>query len=193
MLVFITESTRQYIIAFDTAYHVSTYAERAAMRILGQSGSIYITGKSGSGKTRTGISILAAMSNKTNRIPMILTSAKHWNYIPQKKVGKERYIIMIDDIFGSCNLVSARVDEWSRQFDMMCPSVESGHVLLVLVSRSGIGAHQVPSLRKYKIMQNTSVIDLDEGPYSLRNYEKVKLVRMYVQGQLVLSKKTYRK
>ncbi|XP_046553630.1 uncharacterized protein LOC124263061 [Haliotis rubra] len=193
MLQQILESTKQYITHFDAAKHVSTYAERTAMRILEQSGAIYMTGKSGSGKTRIGLAILAAISEKTDRIPIILTSAKQWNYIPQGNVGKDSYTIMIDDIFGSWSVVNARVDEWSRRFDIMWPTVESGQVLLVLVSRSGIGAHHMPSLQKYKIIRNAHMIDLDEGPYALRYFEKVKLVRKYCAMEIGASQEDIEK
>ncbi|XP_067679439.1 uncharacterized protein [Haliotis asinina] len=185
----IAKSTQLLIHHDDPSRFVSTFAERSALKILKSFGSVFIKGKSGSGKSRIGLKILDDISKEKGVQPLILTSCTEWKLVPQTE-GK--YVVMLDNIFGSSSLVQTRVDEWSRLFDIMWPAVESGHIYLIVTSRPEISAQCESQVKKYKLINNIKCITLDSGPYALRHGEKKKLMRMYC-GKLTISDEEIRK
>ncbi|XP_046556818.1 uncharacterized protein LOC124266047 [Haliotis rubra] len=182
----IAQTTRILINHDGPSQFVSTFAERAALKILKSYGSIFIKGNLVQVKSRIGLKLLDDISKEKGVQPLILTSYREWNLVPTaegKKTdatpGSPKYVVMIENIFGSSNLVQTRVDEWSRLFDIMWPAVESGHIYLILTSRPDISAQCESQVKKYKLIENIQCITLDSGLYALRNGEKKKLMRMY--------------
>ncbi|XP_071118292.1 uncharacterized protein [Haliotis cracherodii] len=182
----IIQSTELLIRHDDPSQYVSTFAERAALKILKSFGCIFIKGKSGSGKSKIGLKLLDVVAREKSVQPAILTSFRQWNLIPQSKENEPKYVVMIENIFGCSNFVQTTVEEWSRLFDIMWPAVESGLIYLILTSRPEISAQCESRVKKYKLMENIQCITLDSGTYALRKGEKKKLMRMYC-GKLTFS------
>ncbi|XP_048254157.1 uncharacterized protein LOC124119133 isoform X2 [Haliotis rufescens] len=189
----ICETTQAMIAQHDTVY-VSTYGERMALKHLQQRGAIFMKGRPGSGKSRLGLKLLADVSRLTDRKPVVLTSAEQWRDIPQKQNDEEsgnpanRYVVMIDDIFGSTNFVESRFDEWTGVFDVMHPSVESGHVMLVLASRPDISHQCQARLNKYKLTRHMFYLTLDEDELTLRPREKMMLLKSICETKVKFTK-----
>ncbi|XP_048254161.1 uncharacterized protein LOC124119118 [Haliotis rufescens] len=189
----ICETTQAMIGQHDTVY-VSTYGERMALKHLQQRGAIFMKGRPGSGKSRLGLKLLADVSRLTDRKPVVLTSAEQWRDIPQKQNDEEsgkpanRYVVMIDDIFGSTNFVESRFDEWTGVFDVMHPSVESGHVMLVLASRPDISDQCQARLNKYKLTRHMFYLTLDEDELTLRPREKMMLLKSICETKVKFTK-----
>ncbi|XP_046554913.1 serine/threonine-protein phosphatase 6 regulatory ankyrin repeat subunit A-like [Haliotis rubra] len=171
------DSTNELMSYDDTAY-VSTYYERSSLRLLTDHGRIFIKGRSGSGKSRLGLRLLSKLSEDNSRVPVLLTSAEEWKLIP-KRTGRDRrrYIVMLDNIFGSSNLVPSRVGEWEKTFNIMWPSIESQHILLVITSRPEISVKCEDELKKYNLMKDMPCVTLDEGEYALQHSEKRKMLQ----------------
>lgn len=148
------------------------------MRLLTEHGRIFIKGRSGSGKSRLGLRLLATLSENKSRTPVLLTSAEEWKLIPKTTAhDRPRYIVMLDDVFGSSNFVPSRVDGWKRTFDIMWPSIESKHIFLVITSRPEISIQCEKELKKYDLMQDMPCVTLDEGEYILQESEKKKMLQ----------------
>ncbi|XP_048244663.1 uncharacterized protein LOC125376783 [Haliotis rufescens] len=185
----ICETTQTMITQHESVY-VSTFGQRLALKHLQHRGAIFMKGRSGSGKSRLGLRLLADVSRLTHRIPIVLTAAEQWRDIPQKPKnvasGKpaNNYVVLIDDIFGSTNFVESRFDEWTRVFDVMHPSVESGHVMLVLTSRPDISDQCQSRLKKYKLNSHMFHLTLDEGEFTLRPKEKKLLLKRICQTKV---------
>ncbi|XP_067668300.1 uncharacterized protein [Haliotis asinina] len=181
----ITDATRALIQYEDRRKHVSTFYERSALRLLRRTGSIFIKGKSGSGKSNLGLRLLAQIRLETERTPVVITSASQWNIIP--KSGKERYIVMLDDIFGSSSMVQARVDEWLAKFNTIWPLIETGRLFIVLTSRPEIYDQCAKQLNTTTLMRSIKCLTLDKGEFKLRVSEKKRFLKLYC-GKSGLSK-----
>ncbi|XP_048247426.1 ankyrin-2-like [Haliotis rufescens] len=173
----IIDATRTLIQYEDARKHVSTFCERSALRMLKQKGSIFIKGKSGSGKSSLGLRLLAHMESETKRTPVVITSATQWNIIP--KSGKEKYIVMLDDIFGSSSMVQTHVDRWLAKFNTMWPLIETGHLFIVLTSRPEIYDQCAKQVNKNILMKSITSITLDKDEFTLRVSEKIRFLKLY--------------
>ncbi|XP_046566293.1 alpha-latrocrustotoxin-Lt1a-like [Haliotis rubra] len=173
----ITDATRTLIQYQDARKHVSTYYERSALKILRRTGSIFIKGKSGSGKSNLGLRLLAHINSETKRTPVVITSASQWNTIP--KSGKENYIVMLDDIFGSSSMVQTRVDEWLGKFNTMWPFIETGRIFIVLTSRPEIYDQCAKQLNTTILMRNIKCLTLDKDEFKLRESEKKRFLKLF--------------
>ncbi|XP_046581184.1 uncharacterized protein LOC124288655, partial [Haliotis rubra] len=179
----------EHSLKHDRTEYVSTYAERSALRLLTDCGCIFLKGMSGSGKSRLGRRLLEKMSKMEGRTPLLLTSADEWSLIPKNgKTDKsrsksERYIVMIDDIFGLTNFSQSHFADWTRKFDIMWPSIESGHIFLILTSRSEITAQCQYRLNKHNLMTKICHFLIDDGEYTLQNKEKEKMLKVVCHGK----------
>ncbi|XP_048241358.1 uncharacterized protein LOC124125871 [Haliotis rufescens] len=169
----------------DSNKHVSTNGERSAYNLIQQQGSVFIKGKSGSGKSTLGLTILARVSRETSRSPVVLSSWNEWNLIPKvnhenhqgdESTEQKKYVVLIDDIFGSSNLVESDVNIWVKLFDRLWQNVESGHVWLVITSRSEICLQCDAKIRKYKLIKTIQCMVLDEGEYVFTPGEKLEMI-----------------
>ncbi|XP_067669429.1 uncharacterized protein [Haliotis asinina] len=184
----ITDATRALIQYEDPRKHVSTFYERSALKLMRRTGSIFIKGKSGSGKSNLGLRLLAHFSAETQRTPVVITSASQWNIIP--KSGKERYIVMLDDIFGSSSMVQTRVDEWLAKFNTIWPLIETGRLFIVLTSRPEIYDQCAKQLKTTTLMRSIKCLTLDKGEFKLRVSEKKRFLKLYC-GKSGLSKEDF--
>ncbi|XP_046548556.1 serine/threonine-protein phosphatase 6 regulatory ankyrin repeat subunit C-like [Haliotis rubra] len=173
----ITDATRTLIQYQDARKHVSTFYERSALKILRRTGSIFIKGKSGSGKSNLGLRLLAHINSETKRTPVVITSASQWNTIP--KSGKENYIVMLDDIFGSSSMVQTRVDEWLGKFNTMWPFIETGRIFIVLTSRPEIYDQCAKQLNTTILMRNMKCLTLHKDEFKLRESEKRRFLKLF--------------
>ncbi|XP_071083905.1 uncharacterized protein [Haliotis cracherodii] len=122
--------------------HVSTHTEDVTYRHLTEKGCVVIRGRSGSGKSHLGYTLLQRVSKAFSRKPVKISSPEEWNYIPKrndmtvssvkptvpKSGDTSNYVVMIDDIFGSSNLIQHNLDQWRQKFDLVWPSVENDDV-----------------------------------------------------------------
>ncbi|XP_046566195.1 serine/threonine-protein phosphatase 6 regulatory ankyrin repeat subunit A-like [Haliotis rubra] len=159
--------------------NVSTYTERAAFRHLKTCGSIIIKGRSGSGKSHLGYTLLERVAKSCSRIPVKVSSPKEWNYIHKSRTSDaKKYVVMVDDIFGRTNLIQSSLDEWRQKFDLVWPLVESGQIWLVMTSRPEIISQGEPEIFRYEVINKAKQIVLDEGKYRLRESEKLQFLEI---------------
>ncbi|XP_067658353.1 uncharacterized protein [Haliotis asinina] len=156
--------------------YVSTGSARTAFRLLHQYGSIFIKGKSGSGKTRLALRLLSHISKKTGRKPVNISQWEQWDYIP-KTFNKTKFVVLIDDIYGSDNLNNDRIRECERYFDIMWPQVESGDIFCILTSRSEIAILCKYRMKKYDIVKKALCVDMDGNKYPLTSNEKGNMLK----------------
>ncbi|XP_046581204.1 uncharacterized protein LOC124288676 [Haliotis rubra] len=90
---------------------------------------------------------------------------------------------MIDDIFGLTNFSQSHFADWTRKFDIMWPSIESGHIFLILTSRSEITAQCQYRLNKHNLMTKICHFLIDDGEYTLQNKEKEKMLKVICHGK----------
>ncbi|XP_071109941.1 uncharacterized protein [Haliotis cracherodii] len=176
---------RNLTIQEDSRKHVSTKAEMSAYILIQQKGSVFIKGKSGSGKSTLGRKILARISREKRRLPIVLSSWNDWNLIPKVNhenhdrdnvAGQKKYVVLIDNIFGSSSLVDSYVDSWVQLFDRIWQNVVSGHVWLVITSRPEICSQCDEKIGKYQLMKTIQCMVLDEEKYDLTREEKLQMV-----------------
>ncbi|XP_067686415.1 uncharacterized protein [Haliotis asinina] len=177
----IKESTKALIKSHDMSSQVSTFVERYALRTmkrLNYHGSLFIKGRHGTGKSKLGLHLLSKLSKESKRTPLVLTLADDWHLIPKTGRHSEKiqrkYLVMIDDMFGSSNFSKTVLDKWEKLFDLMWPTVESGLISLIVTSRTDIFSKCHCRVMKYKLMKNMIMLDLD-GKHALRPTEKNKL------------------
>ncbi|XP_046566153.1 uncharacterized protein LOC124274831 [Haliotis rubra] len=91
-------------------------------------------------------------------------------------VRQQKYVVMVDDIFGRTNLIQSSLDEWRQKFDLVWPLVESGQIWLVMTSRPEIISQGEPEIFGYEIINKAKEIILDEGKYRLQESEKLKFL-----------------
>ncbi|XP_046554978.1 uncharacterized protein LOC124264283 [Haliotis rubra] len=166
----------------NSQQHVSTRAERSVMRLFTSSGSVYIEGKSGSGKSRLAIRLMSKISKETGRTPIILSAWQQWDVIPKRSANdssgpSEKFIVLIDDIYGTSNLDPQQVVGCERYFDMMWPHALPGDIFFVLTSRSDISALCNSKVKTSPLIRKAIHIDLDGSKYSLTASEKRKMLR----------------
>ncbi|XP_071086975.1 uncharacterized protein [Haliotis cracherodii] len=73
--------------SMDASKHVSTHAEGAAYKHLVEQGCVVIRGRSGSGKSHMGYTLLQRASKQFPRKPVKISSPDEWNYLP-KSMGQ---------------------------------------------------------------------------------------------------------
>ncbi|XP_071109778.1 uncharacterized protein [Haliotis cracherodii] len=167
----LVSSTWELIDEAEAKPYVSTRTARTAFRLLHQYGSIFIKGKSGSGKTRLALRLLSHISKKTGRKPVNISQWQQWDFIP-KTYNKTKFVVLIDDIYGSNNLNGDRIQECERYFDIMWPQVESGDIFCILTSRSEIAILCKYRMKKYDIVKKALCVDMDGNKYPLTSNEK---------------------
>ncbi|XP_048243699.1 uncharacterized protein LOC124125868 isoform X2 [Haliotis rufescens] len=164
--------------SMDASKHVSTHAEGAAYKRLLEQGCVVIRGRSGSGKSHMGYTLLQRASKQFPRTPVKISSPDEWNYLPKSSNPKsdvtiDKYIVMIDDIFGSTNLIQHNLDQWRQKFDLVWPQVESGQIWLVITTRPEIITLAGSSFHRYNIFTSSGSILLDEKLHCLTKDEKL--------------------
>ncbi|XP_048239578.1 uncharacterized protein LOC124112111 isoform X2 [Haliotis rufescens] len=171
----------------DSTKHVPTYTERAAYRHLKACGSVIIRGRSGSGKSHLGYTLLERIAKSSSRIPLKVSSPDEWNYIHKSSTSDEKFVVLVDDIFGRTNLIQSSLEEWRKKFDVVWPFVESGQIWLVVTSRPEIITQGEPEIFGYEVINKSKEIILDDGVYRLREEEKLqfldKLCGKYVRKE----------
>lgn len=161
----------------DSKKLISTFAERTSHLFLKHFGSLFIKGISGSGKSNIGLQLLKRVSSDTGRVPLILTSPTQWDMIP--KSGETKYILMLDNLFGSSNLVQPLVDKWLNMFSIMWPIVEKGHVFLILTSRPDVYNQCAKQVNSNILMQRIKCVTLDKDTCRLRVNEKKRFLKVF--------------
>ncbi|XP_071115557.1 serine/threonine-protein phosphatase 6 regulatory ankyrin repeat subunit C-like [Haliotis cracherodii] len=184
----IIDSTEMMIKREDSDKHISTYAERSALRHLKNTGCVFLKGRSGTGKSRVALSLLSQVGKETERKPLLLSFPQQWKDIPVGK-SKGKYVVLIDDIFGSSNLFQSQVDDWSKVLKIMNAVVESGNIFLVLTSRPEISAQCEKKMKTHELFKRIKCVTLDDGEFSLRVSEKQKLLEKYFGRKIRLSEK----
>ncbi|XP_046347336.2 ankyrin-2-like [Haliotis rufescens] len=179
------ESTRALMEYEHSGKHVSTYAERSAFRTLKRFGCLFIKGISGSGKSNLGLRLMAGIASETSRTPVIITAPSEWNMIPQ--TGQTKYIVMLDDIFGSSNMIQGHVDRWLRTFNIIWPIVEAKHIFLIMTSRPDVYDQCASQVDTSILMQHLKCITLDKDEYKLKVNEKKRFLKVYC-GRSCISK-----
>ncbi|XP_048239895.1 uncharacterized protein LOC124112131 isoform X2 [Haliotis rufescens] len=161
----------------DSTKHVPTYTERAAYRHLKACGSVIIRGRSGSGKSHLGYTLLERIAKSCSRIPVKVSLPNEWNYIHKSSTSDaKKFVVLVDDIFGRTNLIQSSLEEWRKKFDVVWPLVESGQIWLVITSRPEIITQGEPEIFGYEVINRSKEIILDEGVYRLREVEKLKFL-----------------
>ncbi|XP_067653529.1 uncharacterized protein [Haliotis asinina] len=166
----------------NSQQYVSTRAERTVMRLFTSSGSVYIEGKSGAGKSRLAIRLMSKISKETGRTPIFLSSWHQWDVIPKRSDSDnsgpaEKFVVLIDDIYGTSNLDPQQVLGCERYFDMMWPHAVSGDIFFILTSRSDISAVCNSRVKSSPLIRKAIHINLDGSKYSLTTSEKRKMLR----------------
>ncbi|XP_067662753.1 ankyrin-3-like [Haliotis asinina] len=174
----IIDATEMLMKREDPDKHVSTYAERTALKHLKNTGCVFIKGRSGTGKSRVALSLLSQIQKDTGRIPLLLAFPQQWKDVPVGK-SKGQYVVLIDDIFGSSNLFQSQVDDWSKVLKIMNAVVELGHIFLVLTSRPEISAQCEKRMKTHELFKRIKCVTLDDGEFSLRVSEKQKIMEKY--------------
>ncbi|XP_067661064.1 serine/threonine-protein phosphatase 6 regulatory ankyrin repeat subunit C-like [Haliotis asinina] len=174
----IIDATEMLMKREDPDKHVSTYAERTALKHLKNTGCVFIKGRSGTGKSRVALSLLSQIQKDTGRIPLLLAFPQQWKDVPVGK-SKGQYVVLIDDIFGSSNLFQSHVDDWSKVLKIMNAVVELGHIFLVLTSRPEISAQCEKRMKTHELFKRIKCVTLDDGEFSLRVSEKQKIMEKY--------------
>ncbi|XP_071114654.1 uncharacterized protein [Haliotis cracherodii] len=188
LLQHLIEETSLKIRSRDSTKHVPTYTERAAYRHLKACGSVIIRGRSGSGKSHLGYTLLERIAKSCSRIPVKVSSPDEWNHIHKSSTSDaKKFVVLVDDIFGRTNLIQSSLDEWRKKFDVVWPLVESGQIWLVITSRPEIITQGEPEIFGYEVINRSKEIILDEGVYCLREEEKLqfldKLCGKYVRKE----------
>ncbi|XP_046580772.1 uncharacterized protein LOC124288297 [Haliotis rubra] len=182
----IIDATEMLMKCEDPDKHVSTYAERTALKHLKNTGCVFIKGRSGTGKSRVALSLLSQIEKDTGRIPLVLSFPQQWKDVPLGK-SKGQYVVLIDDIFGSSNLFQSQVDDWSKVLKIMNAVVELGNIFLVLTSRPEISAQCEKRMKKHELFKRIKCVTLDDGEFSLRVSEKQKIMEKYFGRKVRLS------
>ncbi|XP_046554886.1 uncharacterized protein LOC124264190 [Haliotis rubra] len=182
----IIDATEMLMKREDPDKHVSTYAERTALKHLKNTGCVFIKGRSGTGKSRVALSLLSQIEKDTGRIPLLLSFPQQWKDVPVGK-SKGQYVVLIDDIFGSSNLFQSQVDDWSKVLKIMNAVVELGNIFLVLTSRPEISAQCEKRMKTHELFKRIKCVTLDDGEFSLRVSEKQKIMEKYFGRKVRLS------
>ncbi|XP_048244137.1 uncharacterized protein LOC125376220 [Haliotis rufescens] len=190
--------TELKIRSMDDSKHVSTHAEDAAYKHLTEQGCVVIRGRSGSGKSHMGYTLLQRASKEFSRKPVKISSPDEWNYLPKSSLDSihiseyfaDKFIVMIDDIFGSTNLIQHNLDQWRQKFDLVWPQVESGQIWLVMTSRSEIITQTESTLHRYDIFTSSRSIKLDEKLHGLTEEEKIEFLDTLCGNHITYVEKT---
>ncbi|XP_041357827.1 uncharacterized protein LOC121374784 [Gigantopelta aegis] len=173
------DSTQEYLERLKPNVFVETEAAKCAYRYLTGLGMVLIDGQPGGGKTTIGIYLLKEVARRKHKVFLVITEPQQWDYIPVPKditKAKHKYVVLIDDIFGASNLSVVLRDSWERKFDMMLSLIYSGHVQLVIITRSYILAEASATfIGKFK---RVSVTD---GPCKLSLREKEMILTWHIR------------
>ncbi|XP_071114828.1 uncharacterized protein [Haliotis cracherodii] len=152
----IIDHSRLRLLDIDERLLVKTDAISQLQNHLLRHGRIIITGRSGEGKTTASLFLLKVFSSKHSHTPLILTDPGQWDLIPASRKSKQKYVVLIDDIFGQSNLVQDLQNRWEKKFPMMMPLVEAVIVSLIIVSRTNIFQLCKSHLLTYTVFKNYS-------------------------------------
>ena len=172
------DSTRMFLNSLNSKVFVETKAAKCAYSYLTETGMVLIEGQPGAGKTTIGMYLLNEVSNRMSRVPLVVTEPQQWYDIPGpgKHAQTKKYVVLVDDIFGKISLSCSQRDSWEQNFEMMRPIIDSGHIQLVMISRS-----YILSDASVGFIGNLRRVSLTDEPYKLSVEEKEMILKLHVK------------
>ncbi|XP_048237906.1 uncharacterized protein LOC124149873 isoform X2 [Haliotis rufescens] len=150
-----------------------TYATTQAMKTLRSKRSVFLTGRSGDGKTSTAYHILEEMMKETESYKACVVSELEEI---QHLAANESYIILVNDIFGTSTFSLFHFEAWKQHFQLIEALACEGKVYFIATSPNHIEfkiqTSDIPVLK--------NIIDMTSTTYMLKKYEKLQMLTEYL-------------
>ncbi|XP_071083391.1 uncharacterized protein [Haliotis cracherodii] len=151
---------------FNQATFYPTKAVQAAREKL-HYGHVCLEGKPKSGKSSIGLYLLATFGDR-NYTPLILNNPDEYSHISQK----EKFVILIDDIFGSRVFMPDMVIRWNKVIENIFHDKSIGRIFLIITSESGFFDRSQAFASFDEFLDKTHRLQLQNPDHFLRDYEK---------------------
>ncbi|XP_055954300.1 uncharacterized protein LOC126808841 isoform X2 [Patella vulgata] len=169
---------------------VKTRAFEEGLNILNNHFILGIIGAAGDGKT-TLSSMIAYQFIQDNQqyIPLMINELDDLNYVTFNN-DDDKYIFIIDDMYGKFNKLKERIDKWPNQFEHFRIRKEKGQLALIYIMRDYIYNSSKYQLDKYGLFsENTTKIFLHIGEFSLNDEERKRFLKFYnISSDTIISK-----
>ncbi|XP_062593500.1 uncharacterized protein LOC134254978 [Saccostrea cucullata] len=136
-----------------------------------------LTGKAGTGKTTTAYQVMREMSDPLLEFPftpVFIKSPEQWDKVINPAY---RYIVYLDDIFGSTNQDTGAVEKWKNQFDIMFSCAKTGNIMVLFGLRKNV-LDETRKRLEHAIFHDGNIIDISSEENLTMN-DKVKMVEVY--------------
>ncbi|XP_050411426.1 uncharacterized protein LOC126825710 [Patella vulgata] len=178
----------QYV---EERQYVKTRALDEGLRILKNHHILGIIGAAGDGKTTLSMMIANQfIADCPQYKPLLINDLEDLGYV---NFEDDKYLFIIDDMFGKYNTLHARIDKWPTHFNTFRINKEKGKVVIIYVMRDYIYNTSKYQLDKYCLFvddtEKTTQLFLHKSEFSLNNEEKKNMLYFYgISSDKIISK-----
>ncbi|XP_055958978.1 uncharacterized protein LOC130010503 [Patella vulgata] len=171
--------------------YVKTRAFGEGLKILKSQHILGIIGAAGDGKTILSMMIANQfIEERPEYKPLLIYDMDDLKEVNFKD---DKYLYIIDDMYGKFNKLQARIDKWPTHFRTLRINKERGNLFIIYVMRDYIYLSSEYQLDKYHLFgdntEKTTRIFLHKSQFSLNNEEKRHLLDFYsVTSDQIISK-----
>ncbi|XP_055959277.1 uncharacterized protein LOC126831942 [Patella vulgata] len=173
--------------------YVETRALYEGLKILKNHQILGIVGAAGDGKTVLSMMIAKQfIEERPEYKPLLINDLDD---LKEVSFEDDKYLYIIDDMYGKYNKLQARIDKWPAHFRTLRVNKERGKLVIIYVMRDYIYLSSKYQLDKYDLfvehVEKTNKIFLHKGEFSLNTKEKGQFLDFYeISSNKIISKIT---
>ncbi|KAK6186952.1 hypothetical protein SNE40_006208 [Patella caerulea] len=158
--------------------YVKTRALVEGLKILKSHHILGIIGAAGDGKTTLSMMIASQFIEEHPEYQPLLIN--DMNDLREVNFEDDKYLYIIDDMYGKFNKLQARVDNWPTHLGSLRINKERGNLVIIYIMRDYIYHSSKYQLDKYDLfIEKTTQIFLHKIPFSLNDEEKDRILDFY--------------
>ncbi|XP_055959128.1 uncharacterized protein LOC130014242 isoform X2 [Patella vulgata] len=173
--------------------YVETRALYEGLKILKNHQILGIVGAAGDGKTVLSMMIAKQfIEERPEYKPLLINDLDD---LKEVSFEDDKYLYIIDDMYGKYNKLQARIDKWPAHFGTLRVNKERGKLVIIYVMRDYIYLSSKYQFDKYDLfvehVEKTNKIFLHKGEFSLNTKEKGQFLDFYeISSNKIISKIT---
>ncbi|KAK6189738.1 hypothetical protein SNE40_001737 [Patella caerulea] len=157
--------------------YVKTRAYHEGLKILTEHKVLGIIGSAGDGKT-TLSKMIANQFIECNKqyTPLLIDEPSD---LKEVNFEDDKYLIVVDDMYGKYNTLKERKNQWPKQFDNFRIRKEKGQLVFIYITRDYIYNSSQRQLKEYDLFSTKTELKLHSDEFSLNYNEKEEILQFY--------------
>ncbi|KAK6189720.1 hypothetical protein SNE40_001720 [Patella caerulea] len=157
--------------------YVKTRAYYEGLKILTEHKVLGIIGSAGDGKT-TLSKMIANQFIECNPqyTPLLIDEPSD---LKEVNFEDDKYLILVDDMYGKYNTLKERKNQWPKQFDNFRIRKEKGQLVFIYITRDYIYNSSQRQLKEYDLFSTETELKLHSDEFSLNYNEKEEILQFY--------------